>query len=479
MADSLAVGNQVNLTIHDFAVGGEAVGRVGNFVLFVPGGAPGDEVEVQITEMKKNYGRARIVRIVKPSARRTRPRCSAYNECGGCHLQHIDYDSQLQFKTKMVEDALQRIAGLDSIKVSPCRRMKNPWNYRCKVQMVVAGKLYLRRTLEAMGVEGETKQLVHPYAGYYAQGTHSVVKVESCSIQSHPNNAVIAAARDALERLQWPIYNPEDGSGAVRYLVARAGIRTNETLLVIVSSQPRLPQVREFVDLVRKRVPSLCGVVLNLNPHRTNVILSSRNSLLWGKDHIIEEVAGLKFNISANSFFQVNIEGLEAIYSCLDEFLKPGPRDVVLDAYCGVGSLALYMAKKVKRVVGIDECQPAIEDAVVNSDLNRLANTSFIDGTVEKVLPNLGGRGTLFSRSRGFDSAILDPPRKGCDSVVLDTIARMRISKVVYVSCNPSTLARDLGIMTEKGYKVVKVQPIDMFPQTYHVETVVLLQRNG
>lgn len=475
MADSLSVGKSVNLTIHDFAAGGEAVGRVGDFVLFIPGGSPGDEVEVQITELKKSYGRARIQKIIKSSPRRVHPRCPVYIECGGCHMQHIDYDSQLQLKTKIVEDALHHIAGLSGIKVRPCRRMRNPWNYRSKAQVVVGAKPYLlHRTGDS---EDQEEPRYHHYIGYYAKGTHTIVKAENCAIQAVDNNSLLSAAREAMERIQWPVYDSRDGSGAVRYLVARTGVHTGQSLLVIVSSQPSLPHVPEFVDIVRKHVPSLCGVVLNLNPHRSNVILSSRNILLWGSDHIIEEVEGLKFNISANSFFQVNIEGLEAIYSCLDQFLQPQPRDKVLDAYCGVGSMALYMARKVKRVLGIDECKAAIEDAVVNSDLNGLVNTNFMDGTVEKLLPTLCHKSSFLQRGGGFSFAILDPPRKGCEPVVLDTLAKMRIPKLAYVSCNPSTLARDLSILTEKGYQVAEVQPIDMFPQTYHVETVVLLNR--
>ncbi|MGM9999616.1 MAG: 23S rRNA (uracil(1939)-C(5))-methyltransferase RlmD [Candidatus Bruticola sp.] len=474
MADSLSVGQLVELTINDFAVGGEAVGRVGNFVLFVPGASPGDKIEAHITELKKNYGRARIHRIIVPSVRRVQPRCPVYSECGGCHLQHVNYDSQLEFKTKMVQDALRHIAGLDGVKVRPCKKMKRPWNYRSKMQMVIGAKPYLQR--QDRDNEEEVPRF-HPYTGYYAKGTHSIVKVDNCAIQHEVNNELSAACREAIERLQWPIYHSEDGSGAVRYIVARHGFYSNQTLLVIVSSQPRLPQVREFVDIVRKRVRSLCGVVLNLNPHFTNVILGSHNSVLWGSDHIVEEVAGLKFNISANSFFQVNIEGLEAIYDQIDQYLQIQPRDTILDAYCGVGSLALYMARKAKRVFGIDECQAAIEDAVVNSDLNNLANTTFMDGTVEKILPALCHKGSPLQRRTSFNGAVLDPPRKGCDPVVLDTIAKMRIPRLAYVSCNPSTLARDLGILNEKGYSVLEVQPIDMFPQTYHVECVAHIVR--
>ena len=464
MPEALSVGSRVRLVIHDFAAGGEAVGRIDNFVLFIPGGAPGDEVEVQVTELKKNYGRGRIVRILKPSVQRIQPRCQNYHECGGCHLQHVGYEAQLQFKTKMAVDALQHIAGLDQVKVRACKPMGNPWNYRGKVQMIVGAKPYLRTSEEE-----ETRY--RPYVGFYAQGTHSIVKIDSCHIQDQQNNSVVAAAREAMERLNWPVYDPKDGTGIVRYLVARSSKSMQETLLVVVASKPSLPRVNEFVDMVRKRVKHLRGVVLNLNPHRSNVVLSTRNQLLWGSEYLVEEIEGIKFHVSANSFFQVNVEGLKCIYRQLDEYLDIKPKDNVLDAYCGVGSLALYVARKAKRVVGIDECQAAVEDAVINSDLNNFTNTDFIDGTVERVLPG------LYHKGQKFRSAIIDPPRKGCDPVVIDTIARMRIPDLVYVSCNPATLARDLGLLCERGYRVEEVQPIDMFPQTYHVECVAKIVR--
>ncbi len=466
MPEDLHIGSQVSLVIHDFTVGGEAVGRVDNFVLFIPGGAPGDEAEVQVTELKKNYGRARITKIIKPSVQRVMPRCPMYHDCGGCHLQHVAYEAQLQFKTKMAVDAMQHIAGLDQVRVRSCKHMENPWNYRGKVQMVVGAKPYLRPKDKA-----DEQMRYRPYAGFYAQGTHSIVKIDNCCIQDEQNNRVISAAREAMERLNWPVYNPQDGSGMIRYLVARSSKKLQETLLVVVSSQPRLPQINEFVDMVRKRVKHLRGVVLNLNPHHSNVVLGMRNQVLWGSEFLIEEVAGIKFHVSANSFFQVNVEGLECIYRALDDYLDIKPKDMVLDAYCGVGSLALYVARRAKRVVGIDECQAAIEDAVINSDLNEYTNTDFIYGTVERVLPG------LYHKGQKFRSAIIDPPRKGCDPVVLETIVKMRIPNLVYVSCNPSTLARDLGVLCERGYRVEEIQPIDMFPQTYHVECVAKISR--
>lgn len=451
------------------AVGGEGVGRVENFVVFVPYAAPGDRLEVEITQLKKNYGRGRIARTLQSSVRRVEPRCPIYYECGGCQLQHLDYDAQLAHKTRMVEDSLKRLGGLDGVKVHPCRRTRQPWYYRNKVQVVVAAKPYLRRSEAGAGMEEDRR--FRPFLGLYARGTHRVVKMDECAIQDDLNNQVLKAAREEMERLQWPVYDEQSGSGLVRYLMVRSSRSTRKTLLVVVAAQPRLPQVQEFLDYMRNKVPSLQGVLLNLNPHRTNVILGTRNQLLWGRDHLVEEVGGLRFKVSPPSFFQVNSEGLAMLYQVLDDYVPLKGKETILDTYCGVGSVSLYLARKARRVVGIDSSQAAIEDAVVNSDLNDIRNTDFTAGTVERILP------TLYQKGSRFHLAVLNPPRKGCDAVVLQTIAKMRIPDLVYISCNPSTLARDLAVLAEHGYRTQEVQPLDMFPQTYHVECVARVRR--
>lgn len=468
MGEPLKLGSRVRLKVDDIAAGGEAVGRVDNFVVFVPQGAPGDELEVEVSELRKTYCRAHISRIIKPSIRRVQPPCHVYHQCGGCQLQHIDYDAQLFYKTKIVKDSLQHLTSLGKVTVHPCRRLDDPWHYRNKVQAVVAAKPYLRGKEKDKVAPQESDRIAH-VVGLYAQGTHRVVKIDECLIQDSINNRILQAAREAMERLQWPVYSEKDGSGLVRYLVTRTSYSTREALLVVVAAQPRLPQIQEFLNHVKRKVPQLKGVLLNLNPHQTNVILGNRTQVLWGKDHLIEELNGLKFQISPTSFFQVNTRGLLMMSEVLEQYCDLRNKDVAVDLYCGVGSLSLLMARKAKRVLGVDVSLEAIEDAVVNSDLNGLKNTDFVAGSAEKILPQ------LYRQGQRFQLALLDPPRKGCDGEVLQVLARMRIPRVVYVSCNPSSLARDLEILAGLGYQVHEIQPLDMFPQTYHVECVARL----
>lgn len=464
--ESPKVGDRITVEIDDVAAGGEGVGRYQGLVFFVPASAPGDRLEIEVTALKKKYGRGRLAKILEPSRRRVKPPCPVYDACGGCQLQHLDYDSQLTFKTKMVRDAIEHLGCLSGVEVKPCKGMKDPWFYRNKAQMMVAGRPYLEREKQ----QGTQAPRLRPYFGFYAQRTHRVVPVPECIIQSRPNNDVLKAARDMTERLGWVPYKEQDESGFLRYVMARSNVN-GEVLLILVVTQANLPHVQEFVSGVRGRVKNLKGVLVNLNPHKTNVILGTTTRSLWGQDHLIEEIGGLKFRISPASFFQVNPWGLNHLYSCLDQALPLRGKDTVLDLYCGVGSLSLYLAKKAKRVVGIDSCAPAIEDAVINSDLNELRNTYFATGATEKVLPR------LYQQGERFAAAVLDPPRKGCAPDVLNTVARMQIPRLVYISCNPATLARDLGSLRELGYLTESVQPVDMFPQTYHVESVAILNR--
>ncbi len=465
------VGDRIRLEIGDVAAGGEGVGKVDGFVFFVPGGAPGDVLEVEITVLKKKYGRARLAKVLTPSRRRVKPPCPVYDQCGGCQFQHLDYDAQLAYKTKMVQDAVEHLAVLRGVEVRPCRGMKDPWYYRNKAQMMVAGRRYLPLPSDRDG-EPKLPPRISPYFGFYTQRTHRVVRVEECMIQSRSNNAVLHAARDMVERLQWEPFDENSGQGILRYVIARS-TQSGDTMLILVTTQPSLPHIKEFVSGVRQRVPKLKGVSVNLNPHRTNVLLGSTTRVVWGQDHLLEEVGDLKFRISPASFFQVNPWGLESLYEALDGAFAPRSKEAVLDLYCGVGSLSLHLARRARRVVGIDSCGPAIEDAIINSELNDLKNTYFTAGAVEKVLPR------LYQQGERFAAALLDPPRKGCAPEVLNTISRMRIPRLVYVSCNPATLARDLGLLNEHGYRAHSLQPIDMFPQTYHVEVVATIFREG
>ncbi len=469
------VGDRIELEIEDIAAGGEGVGKIDGFVYFVPAAAPGDRVEIELVALKKKYGRGRIVRVITPSRRRVKPPCQYYDACGGCQFQHLDYDSQLHFKTKMVRDAIEHLGSLEGVEVRPCKGMKNPWSYRNKAQMMVAGRPYLPQQRPPGEPAPESSQggsKLRPYFGFYAQRTHRVVPIDECLIQSDENNALLQAARTMVERLQWEPFHEASGKGLLRYAIARTTQR-GESMLILVASKAELPHIKEGLSDLRRRLPNLKGVMVNVNPHATNVILGPTTRVLWGQDHLVEEIEGLKFRISPASFFQVNPWGLKTIYKCLDEAISVHQKDAVLDLYCGVGSMALHLARRARRVVGIDSCAPAIEDAIINSDLNELKNTSFYAGATEKVLPR------LYQQGERFAAAVLDPPRKGCAPEVLNTVHRMRIPKLVYVSCNPATLARDLGMLKELGYQTESIQPIDMFPQTYHVESVAVLTRVG
>lgn len=449
------VGDRIELEIEDIAAGGEGVGKIDGFVFFVPAAAPGDRVEIELLALKKKYGRGRIVRILTPSPRRVAPPCPYYDACGGCQFQHLDYASQQHFKTKMVRDAVQHIGSLEGVEVLPCLAMESPWSYRNKAQMMVAGVAS------------------KPYFGFYAQRTHRVVPIDECLIQSDENNHLLREARDAVERIGWEPFQEATGKGLLRYAIARTTQR-GESMLILVASRPDLPRLKAFLADLCPRVPHLKGVMLNLNSQSTNVILGPTTRVLWGQDHLVEEIEGLKFRISPASFFQVNPWGLRTIYRSLDQAISAlDSDDSVLDLYCGVGSMALHLATRARRVVGIDSCAPAIEDAIANAELNELTNTSFFAGATEKVLPR------LYQQGERFAAAVLDPPRKGCAPEVLNTVHIMRIPKLVYVSCNPATLARDLGMLHELGYQTESIQPIDMFPQTYHVESVAVLTRVG
>ncbi|MHB2015581.1 MAG: 23S rRNA (uracil(1939)-C(5))-methyltransferase RlmD [Candidatus Xenobia bacterium] len=435
------------VTLSGLAAGGEAIGRLDGFVLFVPDGVPGDQVEVEITEVKKAYGRARITQVLEPSSTRVEPPCPVFWECGGCQLQHIDYPTQLALKTRIVEDAVRHVARLKDVPVETCLGMDRPWSYRNKVQFVVAHG---------------------PTLGLYARGTHRVVGMETCAIQHPLNNQVLQTARDALRVVRWQPFDEASGQGVLRYIVARVTEEPAAVMVTFVVTHADVPRKSQLIGILRSQVPGLRGVLLNVNERPGNTILGARFETLWGVEHLEEHVAGLAFRISARSFFQVNRTMLLRMYETLERLLPLTKDDVVLDGYCGTGTLSLPLARRAGQVVGIEAVAPAIDDARDNAALNGFTNVRYEVGTVEGVLPRL---------NECFTAATIDPPRKGCEPVVLETFARMGISRIAYVSCNPVTLARDLGRLSELGYTTRLIQPLDMFPQTAHVECVAQVVR--
>ncbi|MBM3463733.1 MAG: 23S rRNA (uracil(1939)-C(5))-methyltransferase RlmD [Armatimonadetes bacterium] len=449
----LQSGSMVRLDITSMAVGGDGVSRIDGdgLVVFVEGGAPGDSADVELTEVHRHYARGRVRKVHVASADRVDPPCPIYDRCGGCHLQHLSDEAQLRLKSHIVREAL-RLGHLTDVPVRPCLPTR-AWEYRSKMQLVAGFK------------QG-------PLLGLYERHSHRVVPLEHCLIAHPLANRVMAAASEAVARLGWEVYDERTGGGLLRHVIARVSEAHDEALVVVVATREALPREDEFVAMLRARVPEVVGVMVNENTRRTNVILGPRTRHVWGRDHIVEVVTvppgpvGVQFRIGPSSFFQINRVGLEEIGRLVRHYLEPRPEDVVVDGYCGVGAISLLLASSVGRVIGIEEVDEAVRAARENVRLNDVHNAQFVTDRVERELVRIVARGEK------VDAVVLDPPRKGCDIAVLETIAKLRVPRVVYVSCNPATLARDLALLAGMGYGADEIQPLDMFPQTSHVECV-------
>lgn len=453
----LPQGERGIVTLAKMAMGGDAIGRVQNFVVFVPYGIPQDEIEFQILSRRKNFAKAAITTILKASPHRVKPTCKEFFRCGGCHFQHIQYASQLSFKKEIITDALFRIGQLSGLNIRDVAGQVDPWFYRNKVQAVA-------------GYDNSRT----PVLGLYARHTHDLVPIEGCLIQSPLNNRIVNASREMMQSLSWEMYDEKTHTGWLRHLISRVSGKYDEAIVILVSRIPDLPDLHIFIDHLREKVPEVRGVLLIENAGRTNVITGGNASscrLLWGTDHLREEIGGLEFRISPLSFFQVNSDAAKTMAERVLHYARLKEIRTVLDAYCGVGVFALLLAGEARKVYGIEENPSAVSDALENAHRNRIENVEFIEGRAEHILADPGGK-KLFP-----DLVVLDPPRSGVMPEVLNSIAAMKVSRIIYVSCNPATLARDLRALKELGYAVGEIQPVDMFPQTCQVEVVAYLER--
>lgn len=431
---------------------GEGVGRFRNFAVFVPGAAPGDMLTAKVISIQKNYARALIESIQTPSPHRVPPLCNHYNSCGGCHLQHIGYEEQLRLKRELVIDALKRLGGLD-VPVLPVIGMDNPWRYRNKAQVPV-------------GTDGQTI-----VAGFYEPKSHRIVDVKCCHIQQPENDKTILTAKKIIHQFKIPVYSEATHRGLIRHIMVRTSFDTGETLLVLITNGHHIPNTEELISALRTQIPNLTGIVQNINTRKGNVILGNEYHTLWGKPHLEEKLGRLTFHISPGSFFQVNTIQTKVLYDKVREYASLTGTETVFDLYCGIGTISLYLASQAKHVIGVESVPSAVEDAKKNAVLNQITNASFHLGTAEETVPR------LLKQNLRADVVITDPPRKGCDARLLETIIHMSPRKIIYVSCNPATLARDLKTLTQNGYTPVKVQPVDMFPHTAHVECVTLMSK--
>ncbi len=443
---------QYEIAIRSLGHSGEGVGSKDDFTVFVPGALVGEVVLTKITLVKKNYAVGSLVRVITPSKERVEPICPIYEACGGCQLQHLSYDGQLLAKRQQVVDALERIGKQTALTVHPTLGASSPWLYRNKMQFPVGEK------------KGRT------VIGCYAKGSHDIIATENCHIQMDANNHIAQAASKILAELKIPAYREKDDRGVVRHIIGRVGAG-GQAMAVIVTKTKILPKAEEFVARLRSEVPALVSIMHNINPKRTNVILGQETHCLWGRPTIEDRIGKLSFGISAQSFFQVHTAQADVLYQKALEYADLNGNETVIDAYCGTGTISLFLAQKAKKVYGIEIVAPAIRDAKKNAQANHITNAEFLVGDAVEVMPRLYEQGVR------ADVVVVDPPRSGCDRIVLETFARMNPERIVYVSCNPASLARDIAVLDELGYRAEEVQPVDMFPQTSHVESVALLRR--
>ncbi len=451
------LGQIVDVDITGLSHEGAGVGRVEGYTLFVPGALVGERVRVQVNHVKKNFGFAELLEVVEKSPSRALPPCPVYDRCGGCSLQHLAYEEQLVHKQQIVKDNLRRIGGFSvegegAVTVHPTLGMSDPWRYRNKAQVPI----------------GEQNGAL--VGGFYAERSHEIIDMDECMIQHPANDEAVADVKKLAARLQIKPYDEVNHTGLLRHVVVKVGARTGEVMVVLVTTEEFIPQKEKLVASIREQLSDVKSIVQNINPARTNVIFGDKTVTLWGSDVIYDYIGPIKFAISARSFYQVNPVQTEVLYNKTLEYAGATGTETVIDAYCGIGTISLFLAQKSRHVYGVEILPEAIADANRNAELNGIENVTFETGPAEAVIPAWKEQGIR------PDVIVVDPPRKGCDEALLTTILEMKPERVVYVSCNPSTLARDLKVLAEL-YEVKEVQPVDMFPHTGHVECCSLLVR--
>ncbi|WP_312337350.1 23S rRNA (uracil(1939)-C(5))-methyltransferase RlmD [Anaerospora hongkongensis] len=449
----VTAGSRYTVEIIGLGHSGEGVGRFQDFTIFVPQALPGEVVEVQVSEVKKNYAKAKLTGVKQASAERVEPLCSVYQSCGGCQLQHLSYAGQLNAKRQQVVDAVTRIGKLADVAVHPTLGAANPWYYRNKMQFPVGkagGKVAV---------------------GCYSQGTHAIINTENCCIQHAVNNTIADQVRRIVTEFNIPTYDERTGEGVIRHVMGRVGTATGEVMVALVTAVDKLPSQEKVIAALRQAIPGLTSIVQNVNPKRGNIIMGETTRTIWGKDTITDKLGDLTFHISARSFFQVNTEQTVLLYGKAVEYAGLTGQETVIDAYCGTGTITLFLAGQAAKVYGIEIVKPAIADAWQNAQTNTIENVEFIAGDTVEVMPELYRNGVR------PEVIVVDPPRAGCEPKVLETFVKMKPERIVYVSCNPASLARDLAILSEQGYQTMEIQPVDMFPHTHHVECVAKLIR--
>ena len=435
-------------------VDGEGIGHVDGCTLFVKDALIGDVIKAKVMKMKKNYGYARMMEILTPSPDRVEPKCAFHKQCGGCQIQALSYEKHLVYKKKKVRNNLTRIGGLQELPEFDVIGMEEPYCYRNKAQF-------------PFGTD-KNGEIV---TGFYAGRTHSIISNTKCYLGVEENEQILEIILAHLKKYNIPAYDEQTGKGLLRHVLIRKGFTTGELMVCLILNGTRMPEVKELVaELVK--IPGMTSITINVNTKQTNVIMGQEMRSVWGQDYITDYIGNVKYQISPLSFFQVNPVQTRKLYERALEYAEVESGETVWDLYCGIGTISLFLAQKAKQVYGVEIVPQAIEDAKHNATLNGFTNAEFYVGKAEEVLPKK-------YREEGIkaDVIVVDPPRKGCDEALLQTILQMNPKRVVYVSCDSATLARDLKYLTSEGYEVVKGTVVDQFPHTVHVETVILLQR--
>ncbi|MGD6843751.1 23S rRNA (uracil(1939)-C(5))-methyltransferase RlmD [Bacillus infantis] len=438
----------IDVVFEDLTHDGAGVAKVDGYPLFVPNGLPGEKAQVKVTKVNKGYGFGRLMEIYEESPHRVNAPCPIYKECGGCQLQHLSYQGQMLAKEKQVRDVLTRIGKLEDVKVHPVLGMSEPWRYRNKAQVPIGE--------HEGGLIG----------GFYQQRSHQIIDMKECLIQQEKNDEVVQKVKEICAKYGVRAYDEGRHKGELRHIMARHGLVTGEVMVVLITRTNELPNRKKITEEIAASIKGIKSIVHNVNPKKTNVIFGDVTRVIWGEEVIYDYIGDIKFAISARSFYQVNPEQTKVLYEKALEYADLSGEESVIDAYCGIGTISLFLAKKAKKVFGVEIVPEAIEDAKRNAALNGITNAGFAVGEAEKVIPD------WYKEGNQADVLVVDPPRKGCDEALLQTILSMKPKKVVYVSCNPATLARDLRILEDGGYKTEEVQPVDMFPQTMHCEAV-------
>lgn len=446
----------LEVKIDDMGVDGEGIGKINGVTLFVKDALIGDVVQAKVMKMKKNYGYARLLTVLSPSPFRVQPKCDVNRQCGGCQIQALDYEKQLEFKENKVRNNLSRIGGFTDTPIEPILGMEDPYHYRNKAQFPIGRDKNGKLT-----------------AGFYAARTHSLIPIQKCYLGVDINEIVLERILKTMEEQGVEPYDEKTHTGLVRHVLIRYGFTTKEIMVCLILNGKKLPKQNVFVKKLTN-IEGMTSISINVNEKRTNVILGEETRTIWGQDYITDYIGDVKYQISPQSFYQVNPVQTKVLYGKALEYAGLTGKETVWDLYCGIGTISLFLAKKAKKVFGVEIVAKAICDAKRNAEINGITNTEFFAGKAEEVFP-------AYYKEHGeaakAEVIVVDPPRKGCEESLLATMVQMQPERIVYVSCDSATLARDLKFLCANGYHLKKVQPVDQFCHTGHVECVALVSR--